>query len=241
NNDEFDDTALMLAALHGHKDVVQALIVRGAKVDDRNRFGETALMQAALAGFPEIVQLLLESGSDINARDVDSSTALILAYNDRETTETLLRGGADFKAKDKNGMTALMIAVGRYESEKEQALINVGAGKESIEACKAYMASNPPDQQYFNREEGYRILSEIYVKLGMKKEAVEASKEALTKIGDEAHLRARLGFTYIAVGDRVSALAQYKILMDRASKATDENTRELYSGWAESLFEELNR
>ena len=84
------------------------------------------------------------------------------------------------------------------------------------------------------------MLSEVYSRLGLKKEAVETSKQALEVIGDKAHLRARLGFIYFATGDRESALAQYKILKARAAKARDKDTKELYEDWAESLWEELN-
>jgi len=93
----------------------------------------------------------------------------------------------------------------------------------------------------YKKEEGYRILTEIYIKLGLKKSAVETSKKALDALGDKAHLRARLGFTYIDVGDRESALAQYKILIDGARRAKDQDTRRLYEDWAEGLTEELNK
>jgi hypothetical protein len=60
-------------------------------------------------------------------------------------------------------------------------------------------------------------------------------------LGETAHLRARLGFTYLAVGDKESARAQYRILMDGARKARSENTENLYRDWAEGLLEELNK
>ena len=244
NGDNLDDSALMLAALHGHKDSVNVLLVRGANIGEKNRFGETALMQASLAGFAQIVELLIETGADVNARDADSRTALMLAKNDPDTVQALLMGGADFKAKDKDGMTALMIASWSRQDAKEQALIDTGAGKESVEAAKAYIAAPPTAKGVpagYWKEEGYHILTEIYIKLGLKKEAVQMSKQALEVFGDKVHLRARLGLTYLAVGDRESALAQYKVLIDGARKAQDENTKRLYESWIENLFRELNK
>lgn len=244
DKNELDDSALMLAALHGHPDVVRALLAKGAKIDDRNRFGETALMQAALAEFPEIVQLLAANGSAVNARDVNGQTALMLAGDDQETIETLLNLGTDFKASDKSGTPALMLAVLFRESTKAVALIKRGAGKESIEAAKRYIAAPPPKKGMppnVMKEEGYRILTEIYVKLGMKKEAAETGQQMLEVFGDQAHLRARLGFTYLAIGDKDAALAQYKILQDRAAKAQDKASKRSYQDWAASLREALNQ
>jgi hypothetical protein len=244
DKDELDDSALMLAARHGHLEVIKALLAKGAKVDDRNRFGETALMQAMLAEFPEIVRLLVAKGSDVNARDVNGQTALMLAGDDQETIETLLNLGADFKASDTSGTPALMLAIFFRESAKADALIKRGAGKESIEAAKRYIAAPPPKKGIppnVVKEEGYCILTEIYVKLGMKKEAAETGQQMLEVFGDQAHLRARLGFTYLAIGDKAAALAQYEILQDRAAKAQDKDTKRSYQDWAASLRDALNQ
>jgi hypothetical protein len=91
------------------------------------------------------------------------------------------------------------------------------------------------------KETGYRILTGIYLRLGMKQEAVEASRQAMTELGDKAHLRARLGYTCLAVGDQDGAREQYRVLQQRFEKAADANTRRLYSGWAHSLFQALQR
>ena len=53
--------ALYLAAFHGHCDVVQALLVKGAAIN-----GSRALIAASLAGSLEIVELLLAHGADPN-------------------------------------------------------------------------------------------------------------------------------------------------------------------------------
>jgi hypothetical protein len=59
-------------------------------------------------------------------------------------------------------------------------------------------------------------------------------------LGDMAHLRASLGFTYLAVGDRESAWAQYRLLKDWAAKAQDKNTKRFHRDWADGLLEELD-
>lgn len=139
-------------------------------------------MVAAEAGSAETVQLLLDSGADVSARDKHGMTALMLAFDDRETVETLLRNGADYKARDQEDMTALMHSLRESASEKLNVLIANGAGSESIEAARTIMTT-APDVDWlprdFGKKEGYRILSEIYLKLGMKQEAVESCKQAI--------------------------------------------------------------
>jgi tetratricopeptide (TPR) repeat protein len=127
---------------------------------------------------------------------------------------------------------------------KRDTLIAKGAGPDSIEAAKVLMTSAPDMEgmpRGFGKQQGYRILSELYLNLGMKQEAVETSKQALEVFGDEATLRYQLGHIYLAVGDKESAMAQYKILKERADKAQDKDTKRLYEGWADGLWKELNK
>lgn len=237
------ETALIKAAKGGYFKAVQALVDRGAKVDDRNCLGETALIVAAGAGSAETVQLLLDSGANVNARDNHGMTALMLAFDDKETVETLLRNGCDYKARDQEGMTALMHSLRESASEKLNVLIENGAGNESIEAARAIMAT-APDVDWlprdFGKQQGYRILSEIYLKLGMKQEAIETSRQALEVFGDQADLREQLGLTYLAVGDKESAVSQYQTLKERADRAQDKESKRLYQLTADCLWRELN-
>jgi|GEM_PF-2242482 ankyrin repeat protein len=74
-------TALMLAAVGGHREVVDRLLqVRGIDVNMPTRIGETALMQAAERGHGEVVdRLLLVPGIDVDVRNNQGQTALDLA------------------------------------------------------------------------------------------------------------------------------------------------------------------
>ena len=55
--------ALMVAASHGNRDTVRALLDAGADVNAKDFTGWTALHAAAFKGDPEIVNLLLEHGA----------------------------------------------------------------------------------------------------------------------------------------------------------------------------------
>lgn len=61
------DTLLMLAAHHGHADLVGGLAARGADLHRRNDQGRTPLAEAVRGGSGEVVDVLVEAGADPDA------------------------------------------------------------------------------------------------------------------------------------------------------------------------------
>jgi len=107
------ETALMLAAIRGHLDLVQALIARRAQV---NRPGWTPLHYAASHDGEQalpITALLLEHHAFIDARSPNGSTPLMLAahYGRREVVQLLLREGAEPLARNQQGLNAIDFAL----------------------------------------------------------------------------------------------------------------------------------
>jgi len=79
-------TPLLVAALRGHREVVDVLIGRGANIEARDglkrlrrAFGRTAIMYAAINQHLSVVKLLADSGADINARNCAGYNALVYA------------------------------------------------------------------------------------------------------------------------------------------------------------------
>jgi hypothetical protein len=105
-------TALMIACVEGHSEIVRALLEQRAQVNARNNKGWTALRFAVSMDETEIVRLLLEAGADANILDGEGQTALMQAAgeNSRESLKVLLSAGADPHLKDRGEQTALMIA-----------------------------------------------------------------------------------------------------------------------------------
>lgn len=66
--DRYGNTALMLAAHGGHRDVVEILIAHRANLNVTAKFGLSALMLALVAGHAEIAHLLAKAGADLSVR-----------------------------------------------------------------------------------------------------------------------------------------------------------------------------
>jgi len=101
-------TPLMLAAIHGHREVARVLVDHGARVNDRSARGSSPLMLAIMNRHNGIVRLLCDRGADVNARDHLGWTPLMHAAwtGDPEVVRLLLQRGADRRSADHRGWTA---------------------------------------------------------------------------------------------------------------------------------------
>ena len=93
---------LYVAALHGHTDMMAALLAAGADPNGAAPSGETMLMTSARAGVVKAMQLLIDAGARIDAREpAFNQTALMLAArsNSAEAVALLLDRGADINAR----------------------------------------------------------------------------------------------------------------------------------------------
>ena len=117
----YKQTALMLAAELGYKEIVQELLAAGANVEAINDVGATALMYAVSNGNEEIVKLLLAAGAHINAADRRQNTALIYAIHqgNTEIIRILLNAGADVNVANIHGKSVLNYV---YESKNKEVI-----------------------------------------------------------------------------------------------------------------------
>lgn len=108
-------SALHEAALAGHLEIVNALLVAGADVQARDLAGRTPLLDAAWSGRLGVVYALLAAQADVDAQDKEGRNALMLASIGEAPSvtviERLLEAGADPAQTDRAGKRALDLAV----------------------------------------------------------------------------------------------------------------------------------
>ncbi|MBU4349483.1 methionine adenosyltransferase domain-containing protein, partial [bacterium] len=86
--------------------------------------------------------------------------------------------------------------------------IKLSLYKDAIEAYKQAIRINPDDANAYNN------LGIAYGKLSLYKDAIEAHKQAIRIIPDDVHAHYGLGLASFLIGDKSSALNEYKILKD---------------------------
>ncbi len=65
--DESDNTLLMLAAYHGHAELVAGLAERGADVNRLNSKNQAPLAGAVFKDETDVIRVLIEHGADVDA------------------------------------------------------------------------------------------------------------------------------------------------------------------------------
>jgi len=66
--DRYGQTALMLAAHAGYREIVEILIAHRANLNITAKYGLSALMLAVIAGHAEVARLLAQAGADLSLR-----------------------------------------------------------------------------------------------------------------------------------------------------------------------------
>lgn len=99
------ETALMLAALHGHLDSVRLLVEKGAQV---NRKGWAPLHYAAVNGNLDVLRYLLDQHAYLDAESPNRTTPLMMSARHAHTdaVRLLIEAGADPTPRNDNGIDA---------------------------------------------------------------------------------------------------------------------------------------
>ncbi|MFL6449290.1 MAG: ankyrin repeat domain-containing protein [Bryobacteraceae bacterium] len=127
--DEFGDTPLDEAVLHGRTEAVRSLLDHGASVHYvHSADGRGALHEACVKGYSEIVELLIARGADTALRDRSGQSPLdlALAYKNSGVVALLLRLGNTISASQAAGEQAMESAALKGQVDIAQALLNGG-------------------------------------------------------------------------------------------------------------------
>ena len=104
-------TPLHWAALYGHKDTTELLLMKHAEINAADNTGRTPLFCAVSKGHIDVTELLLSKGAHINRHNSAGVTPLHVATDlgFRNVAELLLSRGVDVNARP-NGETPLDLA-----------------------------------------------------------------------------------------------------------------------------------
>jgi ankyrin repeat protein len=80
--DDAGDMPIHIACKAGHRDVVELLIAKGAKVNVKDHEGQTPLHLAVINRHKDVAELLISEHAKINVRNIYGHTPLGLAISD---------------------------------------------------------------------------------------------------------------------------------------------------------------
>lgn len=126
-NDDNGRTALMLAAQHGHLDIVNSLINADADINAKDGSDNCAINFAAQNGNVKTITALLKHGAHLDSQLVPSLLKWASEQNHPELLNILIEKGVHNKTVDSQGNTALMLAAKNGHMDIVNSLINAGA------------------------------------------------------------------------------------------------------------------
>ncbi|XP_067676346.1 serine/threonine-protein phosphatase 6 regulatory ankyrin repeat subunit A-like [Haliotis asinina] len=106
-------TPVMLAAVNGHKEIMELLVAKGANVTLTDKNGNTILHRACRGGDIEVVKYIVSKKMvDINTGKRKNQTSLMLAclWGHKAVVELLVQQGANHSLTDKRGDNILHYA-----------------------------------------------------------------------------------------------------------------------------------
>lgn len=180
------DDVLYDAAYAGDKAKVEALLAKGANVNEMDHYyGRTPLLGAASAGKIEVVELLIAKGSDVNFKDESGYTPLHAAASDgnKEVVELLIARGANIHAREEtNNWTPLHRAIYYQKKDAIEALIAHGAGVNDLISKGADVNvkdGNGMTALHYAAQSGNKAVVEALIAKGADIKAVDNKKTVL--------------------------------------------------------------
>ncbi|XP_073336503.1 ankyrin repeat and SOCS box protein 15b [Pagrus major] len=129
NTNSRNESPLLIAVRQRSYDMVVALIMGGAFVEQVCHTKRTAIHEAAKVGCTDILMLLLRHGGKVTTRDCHGVTPLGIAaeFSNPQVLEILIQHGGDVNAQASNGDTVLYDAAGSGNLDSIELLLLHGA------------------------------------------------------------------------------------------------------------------
>ena len=129
--DRKSNTSLHAAVLGScSKNIIKAIIDRGALVNAKNKQKHTALTLSCRKGNVDEINFLLKNGPNPNITDVDDETVIhhaIYGGCSKKALKAIVDHGADINARSKSNLTPLMIACQKRNIDAIYVLLQAGA------------------------------------------------------------------------------------------------------------------
>jgi uncharacterized protein len=208
-------SALLMASLKGHLEVVRVLLAAGVDVNTKDSNGTTALILAAWKRHLGVVQALIDKGVDVNARAKDGNTALMLASSEGELkiVQALLAAGANVNAKQSNGATALILACNGYTTllTRPEHEVPVALDEGNLAVVQALLAKGADVD--VSRSDGYTALMVAVSQAGSVKMV-----QALIDKGADVNAKANDSATALTLASKNSHLDVAQLLRTAGAK-----------------------
>ncbi|OAQ59049.1 ankyrin repeats (3 copies) domain-containing protein [Pochonia chlamydosporia 170] len=119
--------AMVLAAQHGHGEIVNLILGGGVDVNSKHE-GGTALIRASEHGHLDVVELLLQHGADVNLKNQQGSPLILASKQGHlDVVQLLIEHGAKIDGGDSKGFSALRWAVHLRRVGVVKVLLDAGA------------------------------------------------------------------------------------------------------------------
>ncbi|KAF7972046.1 hypothetical protein HWV62_19181 [Athelia sp. TMB] len=127
DQDQVLRAAFREALMHGHENILEALLENGANINAWA--GSGAIYKALKKGYSSVARVLIANGGNVKIRGSDGSFALHLAASlgDEALVHLLLKSGAEPNCADETDTTALHIATAQCHISVIRCLISNGA------------------------------------------------------------------------------------------------------------------
>ncbi|RFU74300.1 ankyrin repeat [Trichoderma arundinaceum] len=233
--DRFGWTALHLAAIYGHDDILKDIIEDGqADINKGDNDSRTALHLAVEFNSPALARQLIEAGADVNAQAKDGSTPLHIAVKQQSLSlfDFFVKAGVDVDVKTTGGLTALHVAAEGQSLKFAKKLIEAGADvdaqtKNSLTPLHIAIEKQSLGLSLLLLEKKAKV--DIKAKGGLTplhiaaKNGSLALARALCKAGADVNAKAKDGSTplHMAVGQKNTLIVQTLLENNVEKEATD--------------------
>jgi ankyrin repeat protein len=161
-------TPLHFAVFTSSKDIVEMLVAKGARLNDKsNSISATPLDLAVNGGYKEIIELLVSKGATVDAKDGNGYTALMKAVMSgrADIVQVLVSKGASLAETDDTGSTPLLLAALTGQKVLAEWLVEKGSDIHAVNMLGGSPVS-------VAAREGHQEVVDMLIAKGAKQESI---------------------------------------------------------------------